>query len=122
LQYRVRLRRPVRPSIFPASSKKAAEIKAKDVDTFACLSVNDVFVMDAWGKDQNAGDRVEMLVDGSAALTKELCTVLDLTDRGLGVRSSRYSMIVDDGTVTAVNLEEGGGFEVSDADTILGQL
>ena len=78
--------------------------------------------MDAWGKDQNAGDKVEMLADGSAALTKELGTVLDLTDRGLGVRSSRYSMIVDDGTVTAINLEEGGGFEVSDADTILGQL
>ena len=58
----------------------------------------------------------------SGALTKELGTVLDLTDRGLGVRSSRYSMIVDDGTVTQLNLEEGGGFEVSDADTILSQL
>lgn len=106
----------------PGFVEKAEEIKAKGVDTIACLSVNDVFVMDAWGKDQNAGDKVEMLADGSAALTKELGTVLDLTDRGLGVRSSRYSMIVDDGTVTAINLEEGGGFEVSDADTILGQL
>ena len=106
----------------PGFVEKAAEIKAKGVDTIACLSVNDVFVMDAWGKDQNAGDKVEMLADGSAALTKELGTVLDLTDRGLGVRSSRHSMIVDDGTVTAINLEEGGGFEVSDADTILGQL
>ena len=63
-----------------------------------------------------------MLADGSAALTKEMGTVLDLTDRGLGVRSSRYSMIVDDGTVTQINLEDGGGFEVSDADTILSQL
>ena len=106
----------------PGFVEKAAEIKAKGVDTIACLSVNDVFVMDAWGKNQNAGDKVEMLADGSAALTKELGTVLDLTDRGLGVRSSRYSMIVDDGTVTAINLEEGSGFEVSDADTILSQL
>ena len=78
--------------------------------------------MNAWGKDQNAGDSVEMLADGSAALTKELGTVLDLTDRGLGVRSRRYSMIVDDGVVTTINLEEGGAFEVSGADTILSQL
>jgi peroxiredoxin len=106
----------------PGFVEKADAIKAKGVDTIACLSVNDVFVMDAWGKDQKVGDKVEMLADGSAALTKELGTVLDLTDRGLGVRSSRYSMIVDDGTVTAINLEEGGGFEVSDADTILSQL
>lgn len=106
----------------PGFVEKAGEIKAKGVDTIACLAVNDVFVMDAWGKDQNAAGKVEMLVDGSAALTKELGTVLDLTDRGLGVRSSRYSMIVEDGTVTQINLEEGGGFEVSDADTILSQL
>ena len=106
----------------PGFVEKAEEIKAKGVDTIACLSVNDVFVMDAWGKDQNAGGKVEMLADGSAALTQGMGTVLDLTDRGLGVRSSRYSMIVEDGTVTQVNMEEGGGFEVSDADTILGQL
>jgi peroxiredoxin len=106
----------------PGFVEKAGEIKAKGVDTIACLAVNDVFVMDAWGKDQNAVGKVEMLADGSAALTKELGTVLDLTDRGLGVRSSRYSMIVEDGTVTQINLEEGGGFEVSDADTILSQL
>lgn len=106
----------------PGFVEKADEIKAKGVDTIACLSVNDVFVMDAWGKDQKAGDKVEMLADGSAALTQEMGTVLDLTDRGLGVRSGRYSMIVEDGTVTQLNLEEGGGFEVSDADTILSQL
>ena len=106
----------------PGFVEKADAIKAKGVDTIACLSVNDVFVMDAWGKDQGTAGKVEMLADGSAALTKEMGTVLDLTDRGLGVRSSRYSMIVDDGTVTQINLEEGGGFEVSDADTILGQL
>ena len=106
----------------PGFVEKAGEIRAKGVDTVACLSVNDVFVMDAWGKDQNAGGMVEMLADGSADLTRALGTVLDLTERGLGVRSSRYSMIVDDGTVTRINLEEGGGFEVSDAGTILGQL
>jgi glutaredoxin/glutathione-dependent peroxiredoxin len=106
----------------PGFVEKADAIKAKGVDTIACLSVNDVFVMDAWGKDQGTAGKVEMLADGSAALTKEMGTVLDLTDRGLGVRSSRYSMIVDDGTVTQINLEEGGGFEVSDADTILSQL
>lgn len=106
----------------PGFVEKADAIKAKGVDTIACLSVNDVFVMDAWGKAQNAAGKVEMLADGSAALTKEMGTVLDLTDRGLGVRSSRYSMIVEDGTVTQINLEEGGGFEVSDADTILSQL
>ncbi len=106
----------------PGFVEKAGEIKAKGVDTIACLSVNDPFVMGAWGKDQNVGDKVEMLADGSAAYTKELGTVLDLTERGLGVRSSRYSMIVDDGTVTQINLEDGGGFEVSDADTIISQL
>jgi peroxiredoxin len=106
----------------PGFVEKAAEIKAKGVDTIACLSVNDPFVMGAWGKDQNVGDKVEMLADGSAKYTQELGTVLDLTERGLGVRSSRYSMIVDDGTVTQINLEEGGAFEVSDADTILSQL
>ena len=106
----------------PGFVEKADAIKAKGVDTIACLSVNDVFVMDAWGKAQNAAGKVEMLADGSAALTKEMGTVLDLTDRGLGVRSSSYSMIVEDGTVTQINLEEGGGFEVSDADTILSQL
>ena len=103
----------------PGFISKADEIRAKGLDTIACLSVNDVFVMDAWGKDQNAAGKVDMLADGSAALTQELGTVLDLTDRGLGVRSSRYSMIVEDGTVTQINLEEGGGFEVSDADTVL---
>ena len=106
----------------PGFVSKADEIRAKGLDTIACLSVNDVFVMDAWGKDQNAAGKVDMLADGSAALTQELGTVLDLTDRGLGVRSSRYSMIVEDGTVTQINLEEGGGLEVSDADTILSQL
>lgn len=106
----------------PGFVEKVDEIKAKGVDTVACVAVNDVFVMNAWGKDQNADGKVEMLADGSAAFAKSLDTVLDLTERGLGVRSSRYSMIVEDGVVKQANLEEGGGFEISDANTILGQL
>jgi peroxiredoxin len=106
----------------PGFVEAADDIKAKGVDTIACLSVNDAFVMGAWAKDQNTGDKVLMLADGSAAFTKALDTVLDLSERGLGVRSRRYSMIVDDGVVSQINLEEGGGFEVSDAGTILKQL
>jgi len=106
----------------PGFVAAAGDIKAKGVDTIACLSVNDAFVMGAWGKDQNVGDDVLLLADGSAALTTALDTTLDLTERGLGVRSRRYSAIVDDGVVTHINLEDGGGFEVSDAATILTQL
>ena len=106
----------------PGFVTAAGDIKAKGVDTIACLAVNDAFVMGAWGKDQNVGDNVLMLADGSAAFTTALDTTLDLTERGLGVRSRRYSAIVDDGVVTHINLEEGGGFEVSDAATILTQL
>ena len=106
----------------PGFVEAAGDIKAKGVDTIACLSVNDPFVMGAWSKDQNTGDKVLMLADGSATFTQSLDTVLDLTERGLGIRSRRYSMIVDDGVVSRINLEEGGGFEVSDAATILNQL
>ena len=106
----------------PGYVQNADAIKAKGVDTGAGLSVNDAFVMGAWAKDQAVGDKVLILADGGAALTKSLDTVLDLTERGLGIRSRRYSMVVDDGVVSHFNLEEGGGFEVSDAETILGQL
>ncbi len=106
----------------PGFVEAAGDIKVKGVDTIACLAVNDAFVMGAWGKDQNTGDKVLMLADGSASFTQALDTVLDLTERGLGIRSRRYSMIVDDGVVSQINLEEGGGFEVSDAGTILNQL
>ena len=78
--------------------------------------------MDAWGKEGGVGDKVQMLADGSADFARALDVELDLVGRGLGVRSRRYSMIVEDGTVTQLNLEEGGGYEVSDAGTILGQL
>ncbi len=106
----------------PGFVAQADALRDKGVDTVACVSVNDVFVMDAWGKDQDVGDRVLMLADGSGQFAKALDVELDLVGRGLGVRSRRYSMIVEDGVVTRLNLEEGGGFEVSDAATLLGQL
>ncbi|MBH62858.1 MAG: peroxiredoxin [Alphaproteobacteria bacterium] len=106
----------------PGFVANADAIKAKGVDSIICLSVNDVFVMDAWGKDQNVGDKVAMIADGSGALANALGLELDLTERGLGVRSRRYSMIVDDGVVSLLNLEDGGAFEVSSAEKILEQL
>ena len=106
----------------PGFVAKADEIKAKGVDTIACLSVNDPFVMGAWGKDQNVGDKILMLADGSAVLTKAMGLELDLTERGFGLRSDRYAMIVDDGVVTLLNREEPAAFEVSSAEAILKAL
>ncbi len=106
----------------PGFVEAAGDLKARGVDTIACLAVNDVFVMGAWAENQGTGDKVLLLADGSAEFTRALDTVLDLTERGLGIRSRRYSMIVDDGVVSRINLEEAGGFEVSDAGTILKQL
>ena len=106
----------------PGFVQKAGEIKAKGVDTIACMAVNDPFVMEAWGKDQAVGDNVMMLADGSAAFTKELGMELDLVDRGLGVRSQRFAIIVDDGTVTEVLLDDGGAFEKSSAESVLEHL
>jgi len=106
----------------PGFVQKADEIKAKGVDTIACLSVNDAFVMGAWGKDQGVGDKVLMLADGSAELTKALGLELDLIPRGMGVRSDRYAMIVEDGVVKVLNREVPGAFEVSSAESILKAL
>ncbi len=106
----------------PGFVEKADQIKAKGVDTIACLSVNDPFVMGAWGKDQSVGEKVLMLADGSAELTKAMGLELDLTPRGFGVRSDRYAMIVDDGVVSMLNREEPGAFEVSGADAVLKAL
>jgi peroxiredoxin len=89
------------------------------VDTIACLSVNDPFVMDAWGKSVETQGKVMMLADGSALLTKALGVELDLTDKGLGIRSRRYAMLLEDGVVKALNLEEGGAFTISGADEML---
>ena len=97
-------------------------LKDKGVDTVACLAVNDPFVMGAWAKDQDVGDRILMLADGSAAFTKSLGLELDLIARGLGIRSQRFAMVVEDGKVTSLNVEPPGGFEVSKAETVLGAL
>jgi peroxiredoxin len=106
----------------PGFVENADALKAKGVNTIACIAVNDPFVMGAWGKDQKVGDKVTMLADGSGKFADALGTVMDLTERGLGKRSRRYSMLVEDGVVKKLNLEEGGGFEVSDAGTMLKQV
>lgn len=106
----------------PGYLEKYGELKSKGVDEIACLSVNDAFVMGAWGKQQNTGDKVTMLADGSGEFTKAIGMEFDLSARGLGVRSQRYSMLVDDGVVKSINLEKPGAFEVSDANTLLAQM
>lgn len=106
----------------PGFIEKAEEIKAKGVSTIACISVNDAFVMDAWGKSVAAGDKVLMLADGNGQFAKALGVELDLGDKGLGLRSRRYAMLVDDMVVKVLNLEEGGAFTVSSADGILEAL
>jgi peroxiredoxin len=106
----------------PGFVKNADAIKAKGVDEIACVAVNDAFVMDAWGKGQSADGKVTMLADGSAKLAKALGLDLDLMERGLGTRSQRYAMVVDNGKVTLLNVEEAGAFEKSSAETILAAL
>lgn len=98
------------------------KLKAKGVDEIWCISVNDAFVMGAWGRDQKASGKIRMMADGSAEFTKKLGLELDLTARGMGVRMNRISMLVDDGVVKQLNVEGPGKFEVSDADTMLKQL
>jgi peroxiredoxin (alkyl hydroperoxide reductase subunit C) len=106
----------------PGFTEHLAEMKAKGVDRIVCLAVNDVFVMGAWGKDQKVGDSIIMLADGSAAFTKALGLELDLTARGLGVRSQRFALIAQDGIVTHLAVEQPGGFEVSTAEAVLEAL
>ncbi len=106
----------------PGYVKHAAELKARGVDTIACLAVNDVFVMGAWGKDQNVGDEVMMLADGNGEFTRALGLELDATGFGMGMRGQRFSMLVNDGTVEAINIEAPGAFEVSSAEHMLKSL
>ena len=94
---------------------------AAGVDEIWCVSVNDAFVMGAWARDQKTAGKVRMLADGSAAFAQATGLTLDLTSRGMGLRSNRYSMLVKDGKVVALNIEGPGKFEVSDADTLLAQ-
>lgn len=106
----------------PGYVANVAALKAKGVDEIWCISVNDAFVMGAWGRDQKSTGIVRMMADGNAAFSKALGLDADFSKFGMGTRSQRYSMLVVDGTVTQLNVEQGGAFEVSNAETMLGQL
>jgi len=106
----------------PGYVQKFDELKKAGVDEIWCVSVNDAFVMGAWGRDQHSGGKVRMLADGSAEFAKATGLTLDLTAKGMGLRSTRYSMLVKDGKVAALNVEAPGRFEVSDAETMLKQV
>jgi peroxiredoxin len=107
----------------PGFVEKATEIKARGVDAIAVTAVNDVFVLDAWKKASGAAGKIEFLADGSANFAKAIGLSIDLTERGLGVRSQRYSMLVEDGVVRALNVEEAPGkVEASGAEAMLKQL
>jgi len=105
----------------PGFVEAAEQFKAAGVDEIWCVSVNDAFVMGAWARDQKTGTKVRMLADGDAVFTKATGLTLDLTGKGLGLRSNRYSMLVKDGKVATLNVEGPGKFEVSDAATLLAQ-
>ena len=106
----------------PGYVTNAEALKKKGIDAVACVSVNDAFVMDAWGKDHGAPGKVVMLGDGSAELTEALGLSIDRTSAGMGIRSQRYSMIVDNGVVTALNIEPSGEYGVSSAEAMLEKL
>ena len=105
----------------PGFVDKVADFKAAGVDEIWCVSVNDAFVMGAWARDQKTVGKIRMLADGSADFAKATGLTLDLSARGMGLRSNRYSMLVKDGVVKSLNVEAPGKFEVSDADTLLAQ-
>jgi glutaredoxin/glutathione-dependent peroxiredoxin len=106
----------------PGFVQKAADIRGKCVDEIVCLSVNDAFVMGAWGKDQGAAGKVRMVADGNGELTKALGLEMDASGFGMGLRSKRYAMVVKDGKVTELLVEPAGGLNVSSAESVLGKL
>ena len=106
----------------PGFVTHAADLKKKGVDLIACISVNDAFVMDAWGKAQNAGDKVLMLADGNADFAKATGLTMDGTGYGMGLRTSRWAMVLDDGKVKTLNVEAPGAFEVSSAEAVMKAL
>ena len=106
----------------PGFVEKQGDLAAKGVDEIVCTSVNDVFVMGAWGKDNGVDGKIRMLADGNGTFAAALGLEMDGSGFGMGQRSQRYSMLVEDGTVKELNVEQGGGFEVSSADYLLGQL
>jgi len=105
----------------PGYVKNVDALKAAGVDEIWCVSVNDAFVMGAWGRDQHTQGKVRMMADGSGTFTQATGLTLDLVSRGMGVRSQRYSMLVDNGVVKTLNIEAPGKFEVSNAETMLAQ-
>jgi peroxiredoxin len=105
----------------PGYLENYSELKAAGVDEIWCISVNDAFVMGAWARDQKSAGKVRMLADGDAVFAKATGLTLDLTGKGMGLRSARYSMLVKDGKVASLNIEGPGKFEVSDAATLLAQ-
>ena len=105
----------------PSYVQNIDRLKAKGINEVICMSVNDAFVMGAWARDQKTGGKIRMMGDGSAAYTKALGLELDLNARSMGMRCQRFSMLVDDGVVKALNVEGPGKFEVSDGDTMLKQ-
>lgn len=106
----------------PGFIEHADELRSKGVDVIVCTAVNDVFVMNAWGKDQGAGDKVLMVADGDADFAKATGLELDLTGKGLGLRNQRFAMVVDDGVVKALMVDPGGKFETTGADSVLKAL
>ena len=106
----------------PGFVEKAADIKGKGVDAIACMAVNDAFVMKAWGKAQNTDGKVEMIADGNAEYTKALGLEMDASGYGMGIRGQRFSLLVDDGVVKQVNVEQKDEFKVSSAEHVLTQL
>ena len=106
----------------PGFVDKASAFKDKNIDTVACISVNDPFVMGAWGKDRSVGDSVMMLADGNGEFTAAIGLEMDGSGFGLGTRSQRYAMVIDDGVVTLLNVESGPGLDVSSAESILASL
>ncbi len=106
----------------PGFKEHAADFRAKGVDTIACVSVNDVFVMKAWGESQGVGDDVLMLADGNGDFTRAVGLEMDASKFGMGSRSQRYSMLIDDGVAKEINVEAGGEFKVSSAEYMLAQL
>ncbi len=109
-------------SHLPGYVVKSDELYAKGIDGIVCLSVNDAFVMAAWGEVNHVEDRIMMISDGNAEFTLAMGLELDGTARGMGIRSQRYSMIVNNGRIETLNVEKAGEFEVSDADTMLKSL
>lgn len=106
----------------PGFVENADALAAKGIDSIVCVSVNDAFVMNAWGNDQNAGDKVMMVSDGDADLARATGLELDLHGKGFGLRIQRFSMVVNDGTVESINLETDGGYEVTSARHMLESL